>query len=222
MDRPKWETIAFTSETEIPALPSKEERLKQPSKEVFEADMGALDKQIDAVREQQKTLRAKRREVIDGGKIKGSNVTYREALTSKIKELKGVNDVKRKLQNQMKEASEALDGLDQEKRALLKVMHKEYHGVDEVRDAIKHLEYEQKTTSFKSAVEENKLIKEIETLKASIPKAERFSEIKPKVKEYNEKKKEIWGQLKEQKSIAAKHEVEIEGYRKEMEAHKEA
>lgn len=122
----------------------------------------------------------------------------------------------------MKEASEALDSLDQEKRALLKVMHKDYHGVEEVRDAIKHLEYEQKTTAFKSAVEENKLIKEIETLKASIPKAERFSEIKPKVKEYNEKKKEIWGQLKEQKAIAAKHEVEIEAYRKEMEAHKEA
>lgn len=122
----------------------------------------------------------------------------------------------------MKEASDALDALDQEKRALLKVMHKDYHGVDEVKDAIKHLEYEQKTTSFKSAVDENKLIKEIETLKASVPKAERFSEIRPKVKEYNDKKKKIWEQLKEQRAIAGKHEVEIEGYRKEMEAQKEA
>ena len=81
MDRPKWEKINFTAETEIPELPSKEERVKQPSKEQLEADMSAFDKQIDVVRENQKTLRAKRREVIDGGKIKGSNVTYREALT---------------------------------------------------------------------------------------------------------------------------------------------
>ena len=59
----------------------------------------------------------------------------------------------------MKDCSEALDLLDGEKRQLLKTMHKDYHGVEEVKDAIKNMEYQQKTTSFNSSTEENKLIK---------------------------------------------------------------
>ena len=106
--------------------------------------------------------------------MQGANVTYKEALAAKIKELKAVNDKKRSLTNKMKAASEELDALDVEKRSLLKLMHKDFHSVAEVKEGIKRLEFEQKTTSFKSSGEENQLIKQIEQLKASVPKAERF------------------------------------------------
>jgi uncharacterized coiled-coil DUF342 family protein len=48
---------------------------------------------------------------------------------------------------------------------------------------IKQLDQMMNTTSFKNANEENKVIKEIFTLKSLIPKAKRFSEIKPKANE---------------------------------------
>ena len=47
--------------------------------------------------------------------------------------------------------------------------------------AIKQLEYKLNTTSYKSSSEENKVIKEIQSLKLLIPKAKRFSEIKPRI-----------------------------------------
>lgn len=47
--------------------------------------------------------------MLDGGKMQGANVTYKEALAAKIKELKAVNDKKRSLTNKMKAASEELD-----------------------------------------------------------------------------------------------------------------
>ena len=79
-------------------MPTKEERLKEPSKPDFDKVMGAEDVKINDRRTKQNDLRRKRREIIDGGKVGGSNMTYRESLSAKISELKGVNDTKRKMQ----------------------------------------------------------------------------------------------------------------------------
>ena len=51
MDRPKWDRQTINAETEIPALPTKEERLKNPTKPDFERDMQRLDDRITQVRE---------------------------------------------------------------------------------------------------------------------------------------------------------------------------
>jgi uncharacterized coiled-coil DUF342 family protein len=68
-------------------------------------------------------------------------------------------------------------------------MHKDYRNVSEVQAAIDELEHKQKTYSHKSASDEAKLIREIEQLKASLPKAKQFSTLKPKAdKLYAEKK----------------------------------
>jgi len=50
-------------------MPTKEEILKFPSKEVFDEDMVKLDKKIKELRQQKDELCDKRREVIDGGKV---------------------------------------------------------------------------------------------------------------------------------------------------------
>jgi uncharacterized coiled-coil DUF342 family protein len=102
-----------------------------------------------------------------------------------------------------------------------KTMHAEYQHFDQVKDAIKRLEQKHKTTTFKSGTEENKVIKEIETLKASLNKAKRFSDIKPLATELINKKSEIWAELKEVKKNVEAKELEIEGIRKQMEVVKD-
>ena len=98
MARVEYEKVEFTKDTVIPDMPTKEQRLKEPSKPEFDREMAAEDVKINEKRSKQNDLRRKRREIIDGGKVSGSNMTYRESLSAKISELKGVNDIKRKMQ----------------------------------------------------------------------------------------------------------------------------
>ena len=46
--------------------------VKQIPKETYEAKMDAIDAKIAVLRTESKTLHAKRKEVIDGGKMQGS------------------------------------------------------------------------------------------------------------------------------------------------------
>jgi len=54
--------------------------------------MAKLDQKIKQLRTQKEDLHQKRREIIDGGKMQGSSMTYREVLSSKINSLKEVNN----------------------------------------------------------------------------------------------------------------------------------
>lgn len=56
---------------------------------------------------------------------------------------------------------------------------------DQIREAMRQLEFKLKNTQFKSSTEENKIIKEIDSLKASIPNAHKLTLIKPLVTEKN-------------------------------------
>lgn len=49
--RPKHERADVTAETEIPPLPAKENRKKQPEKKDFDNKMKALDVQIEELRQ---------------------------------------------------------------------------------------------------------------------------------------------------------------------------
>ena len=89
-------------DSEIPALPSKEEMLKNPVKEQFDAKMLKFDSQIAEARARKEELHQKRREVIDGGKMSGSTLTYREALTKEIDLLRVDNKQKQACQAQIK------------------------------------------------------------------------------------------------------------------------
>lgn len=87
--------------------------------------------------------------------------------------------------------------------------------------AINELENKHKTYSHKSASEESKMIKEIETLKASLPKAKHFSTLKPKADKLYAEKKVLLEQVKGFKSSLDAQNEEIEKLRKEMETIKE-
>ena len=116
----------------------------------------------------------------------------------------------------MKDIGSQIDTLENEKRNLLKDMHKDYHSVDEVKRGIEELEYKQKVTTMTNQ-QERETIRQIEQLKRSVPKAERFSEIKPQIASLNGQKKEVWDKMKVVKAEVAEHEAEIEKIRKEIE-----
>lgn len=88
--------------------------------------MADTDSKIAKLREQSKLLHVKRKEVIDGGKVQGSTLTYRETLDSKVNELRTMNQKKQSFKNSMKECSDQLDALENEKRMLSKSMHPDY------------------------------------------------------------------------------------------------
>lgn len=71
--------------------------IKQPQKEAFEESMLLKDQKIKEFRNDKTALIAKRREIMDGGKMQGSSMTYREVLIKKIADLKTVNEKKRKI-----------------------------------------------------------------------------------------------------------------------------
>jgi len=120
----------------------------------------------------------------------------------------------------LKDIGSQIDTLENEKRNLLKDMHKDYHSVDDVRAGIDELEYKQKVTTMTNQLE-RETIRQIEQLKRSVPKAERFSEIKPQIASLNGQKKEVWDKMKVVKAEVAEHEAEIEKIRKEIEIMRE-
>lgn len=119
-NRPKYDKIDVTATTELPQLPPKDQILKQPVKEVFEEEMARLDLKIKELRTTKDELHSKRREIIDGGKMQGSSMTYREHLSGKINELKEINIKKRECKDNVKGVKEELEVLDNEKRTLMK------------------------------------------------------------------------------------------------------
>jgi hypothetical protein len=66
----------------------KDQRLKQPSKEEFDAEMAKFDREINEVRDRKRALTLKKQEIQQGGKMSGSQLTYKEAMNNKISENK--------------------------------------------------------------------------------------------------------------------------------------
>ena len=88
-------------------------------------------------------------------------MTYRESLSQKISELKQVNVVKRKINDQLNGFKEQINQLETEKRTLQKDMHKNHHSVEEVQEALRDLEHRLKVQT-NTGPEERKIVKEID------------------------------------------------------------
>ena len=116
----------------------------------------------------------------------------------------------------MRDIVTSIQSLEDEKRNLLKQMHSRCHTVEDVTAEIKQSERRLTTTSMSSQAE-GQLIKEIEVLKQSVPKAKRFSEIEPEIKELKAQKNKIWNDIKGFKGQEEVLNREIETIRKEME-----
>ena len=104
----------------------------------------------------------------------GGDRTKKGELTERVNTAKGLRADKRRTQDQMRDIVEEIKSLEDEKRNLLKQMHSRCHTVEEVTAEIKSSERRLTTTSMTSQAEAQ-LIKEIEVLKQSVPKAKRYS-----------------------------------------------
>jgi len=215
MPRPQYEKIVFTVDTVIPELPAKKDILKEPSKADFDREMAAQDAKIAEMRQKKDDLIQSKRRVREGGLTQGGDKTKKGELTEKINEAKGIRATKRQHQDAMRDIVAQMEGLENEKRTLLKTMHANCHSVEQVNAEIKELERRLTTTSMKPT-EEGRVIKELEKLKGSIPSAKRFSRIEPEIKELKTKKNKIWGEIKVIRGQEDKLNAEMEKIREAM------
>lgn len=84
----------------IPEIIPKDQRKKNPDREEFDKKMRAFDQQIEQGRSRIQGLINKKKETIDGGKVQGSSVTYKDFFKTKIDELKALRDKKGKLHDE--------------------------------------------------------------------------------------------------------------------------
>ena len=85
--------------------------LKEPSRDNFNNEMKALDKKAEELKITVEESKFKRRQVYEGGKVEGENVTYREVITENIEEVK-------KFRNEKKGHLDKLNALKDRQRAI--------------------------------------------------------------------------------------------------------
>ena len=89
-ERPKLDyKVEITATIEVPAVPAKDQRKKNPDKSAFEATLANIENQIEAKREKIRSLGLKKKETLEGGKVSGSQLTFRDYIKEKRKEEKG-------------------------------------------------------------------------------------------------------------------------------------
>ena len=112
----------MTAETEVPATVEKSLRKKEPSKDEYEKKMKELDSNIVQIREHINTLSLKKKEAREGGKVKGTTISYKEFLNQKIEEIRGLRDQKRDLYNQKNAIIEQIKVIELEREQILKTL----------------------------------------------------------------------------------------------------
>lgn len=116
----------------------------------------------------------------------------------------------------MRDIVAQLQNLEFEKRELQKVMQKGCTTEKDVREAIKDGERRLTTTSMSSQAED-RLIKDIDLLKASIPKTKRYQVLEEEIKVLIAQKKEIWSEIQEIKNEEEVLNKQVDEVRKELE-----
>ena len=94
--------------------------------------------------------------------------------------------------------------------------NKDLNTGDDVKAAIKQLNNKINTTTLSNA-DQSKIIKEISHLEENIGKAEKLSQIKPKMHELTQSKNAQYAELKLHKTEVTMREGEMEVLRKQME-----
>ena len=75
----------------MPPVVSKDQRKKNPDKVAFDKTLTDIEAQIESKREKIRSLGGKKKETLEGGKVSGSSLTFRDFLKEKRKEF---NDLK--------------------------------------------------------------------------------------------------------------------------------
>lgn len=213
-----FEKIEVTAETEVPPIIPKESRKKNPDRSEYEKKLHEYDTKIEALRDKIRSTGAKKKDVLEGGKMSGSQLTFRQGLQQKIEEHKVLREQMNKLKQQKDQLVEKLNALTGERNNLQKNFTggKEAQDPEKIQEQIEDMQRRYETTTLKPQ-EEKKLLADIKKLKDSIPYARTLIDMKPKIdalykerKDLTERMSALWPQLE-----AKQHEVE--DVRKELE-----
>ena len=96
----------------VPELPPMDEIKKRPSRDEFDRKMKEMTAQALKWKEQSDENRLKRQMIYDGGKVDGSNVTYRDLLSKDIEEIKKHKNQRREQIDRVKELNTRQRELD--------------------------------------------------------------------------------------------------------------
>ncbi len=179
--------------------------------------MHAFDEQIEQGRGRIHGLINKKKETLDGGKVQGSSVTYKEFIKAKIDDLKALRDKKAKLNDDQKRIQERIEKLEHERSQLLKNLPERRDDQDpnKIKQNIDDMNKRYETTTL-SPADEKKLLATIKKLKEQIPNAERLQELNPLFKQLNEQKKPIYEEIKAIKAQIDLKSKELDDVRKEQ------
>lgn len=76
----------------MPPIIPKEERKKNPDKAEFDKQIEELNAKIEGIRAKMRNTMQKKKEAAEGGRVQGSQLTFKDFLREKIDELKVVRD----------------------------------------------------------------------------------------------------------------------------------
>ena len=158
--RPKIERVNVTGETEVPAIIPKEQRKRMPDKMEFEKQMKDLDTQIETLRQKIRSLGGKKKEVIEGGRVGNTQMTFKDYLKQKIDAVVEVKNKKRSVQEQLNAINDKLGLLEQERQQLRKLLHREHQLPAKIKEEIEKMQKRFETTTL-SPSEEKKMMTEI-------------------------------------------------------------
>ena len=182
--------------------------------------MKELDTQAVKWREQCEENRYKRQQVYDGGKVDGSNVTYREVLTKDIEEIKKIKNQRKTQIDRVKELNNRQRELDGEKSAILRSCPRNYQNEKDLQAAIKEKQTKYETSSMSNKDEKN-LLKDIDTLKRALPEIMKLSVIEPELQKIREEKKVLSSQLDNVKRIIDDKEDKIQDTKNQSQAQRD-
>lgn len=221
-ERPKHERTEITAETEVPAPISKEQRLKNPDRPEFDAKMKTLDAQIEAARNKIQTLIQKKRDTIEGGKMKGTTMTFKDFFKTRIDELKAIRAQKNEIETQKNKISDKIEVLQAERANLQKTLPQKREEQDpiNVQKVIEDMQKRYETTTLKPA-EEKKMLADMKKLKESIPFANRLLEIKPAMDALYEQRKVLQSSINVFKGEIDSKSAELDAVRKEQDEARE-
>lgn len=94
--------------------------------------MRALTKEAEDLRVIIEENRYKKRQVIEGGKVDGSNVTYYDLISENIDEVKKIRNNKREKLDRLAHLKERFNQLDLQKQNILKLVPRNYHSLSDL------------------------------------------------------------------------------------------
>jgi uncharacterized coiled-coil DUF342 family protein len=155
-------------------------------------------KDLDAEAEQLKITveenKFKRRQVYEGGKVEGENVTYREVITENIEGVKKFRLEKKEHFDKLDVLRERQKELETKKSKFTDGIPRNYHNEDDLVQAIKQKKKQYETTSMSNMAEKT-LLKEIDNLERALPDMKQLSTLEPELAQIRAARKKIQAEL---------------------------